>query len=95
MNTAEPGIDFRKPSPNSGFILIVVLWIVGLVAAVAVAFVLVVRSQSLSSANRVHLARAELAADGMARLAAYRLAAAAAPDAVYALNGAPDYLPVG
>jgi general secretion pathway protein K len=81
----------NRSQADSGFILIVVLWIVGLVAAVALAFTLVVRSQSLSSANRAHSVRAEMAADGLARLVAYRLAAAPAPADAYPLDSSVRY----
>lgn len=91
MHTTDPSIGCRTPSSDSGFILILVLWIAGLVAAVALAFTLVVRSQSLSSANRAHLARAELAADGLARLVAYRLAVAPAPAEAHALDSSVSY----
>jgi general secretion pathway protein K len=56
--------------------LISVLWIAGLLAAVAGAFAMAVQLHVKSEANLVGSMQAELAADGMVRLIAYRLASA-------------------
>ena len=61
--------------------LLPVLLIAGLLAAIAMAFTINVRTEILSRANSVHNARAERVADGLTRLAAWRLASGASQDA--------------
>jgi general secretion pathway protein K len=60
---------------DEGFVLVSVLWIAGLLAAVASTFALAVRLHVMSEANLAGSMEAELAADGLVRLIAYRLAA--------------------
>jgi general secretion pathway protein K len=60
---------------EDGFVLIAVIWIAGLLAVIATAFVLTVRSHTLVARNTVFNTKAEYAADGMARMLALKLAA--------------------
>jgi general secretion pathway protein K len=59
---------------NRGFILVAVLWLAGLIAALATGFMLTVRIEALTAANVNQNAQSEYIADGMARLTAWRLA---------------------
>ena len=52
-----------------GFVLISVIWISGLIAVLATAFAIVVRSNTLASSNNLYNTKAEALADGMARFA--------------------------
>ncbi|CAN5392150.1 hypothetical protein BH10PSE7_BH10PSE7_29610 [soil metagenome] len=56
-----------------GFVLISVIWIVGLLAVVATVFTLTVRAHIRSASNRTETVRLEAAADGVARLVAFAL----------------------
>lgn len=71
-------LQLDKTSCNetqSGFALIVVLWVAGLIAALMGGFAIKVRIDALASANALRSSQTEMAADGMARLTAWRLAA--------------------
>jgi general secretion pathway protein K len=59
---------------QKGFILVAVIWLAGMVAAMAAGFAIKVRIETLSAANLSANTQAELIADGMARLTAWRLA---------------------
>lgn len=65
----ESELDSEK-----GFVLVSVIWIAGLLAIVATAFVITVRSHTLAGSNVVFNTKAELVADGMTILTALRLA---------------------
>jgi general secretion pathway protein K len=60
---------------GEGFVLVAVIWLAGLIAAIAAGFAFTVRVDVLSSANIARGAEAEAVADGMARLTAFLLAA--------------------
>ncbi len=62
-----------------GFVLVAVIWLAGLIAAITTGFVVKVRVDALTASNIVRNTQAELIADGMARLAAWRLATVAQP----------------
>lgn len=62
-------------SRQSGFIIVAVIWLAGLIAALAANFAIKVRIDALSSAHALRNAQVEAIADGMARLTAWRLAA--------------------
>jgi type II secretory pathway component PulK len=62
-----------------GFVLVAVIWLAGLIAALTTGFVVKVRVDALTASNIVRNTQAELIADGMARLAAWRLATASQP----------------
>lgn len=72
---------------TGGFALIAVIWIAGLLAVTANSFGFSVRSHTLANANIMHNVRAEYIADGMADLAALRLANWRDGDPPYPLNG--------
>jgi general secretion pathway protein K len=59
---------------DRGFILVAVLWLAGLIAALATGFMLKVRIEALTTANVNQNAQSEYVADGMARLTGWRLA---------------------
>jgi hypothetical protein len=67
-------IPNRNPTPESGFILVSVIWIAGLLAVMAAAFTIGIRSYTLMGRNVIQGERAQAMADGMVRLAAYELA---------------------
>ncbi len=50
-----------------GFVLVSVIWIVGLIAVVATAFSITVRSHTLTIGNNLYNAKAEAISDGMVR----------------------------
>ena len=80
------------PDPQdteAGFVLVSVIWIAGLLAVVATAFAIVVRSHTLGGSNVVYSTRAESAADGMTLAAALRLATFAEGTGALKLNGEP------
>ena len=58
---------------NQGFVLIAVIWIVGLLAIISTAFILQVKSNTLLARNLIFNGKAEAMADGMAELLAFRL----------------------
>ena len=74
---------------DDGFVLISVIWIAGLLAVVATAFAITVRSHTLAGSNAVYNTRAESVADGMALVTALRLAAPAKVNAPLKPNGEP------
>ncbi len=70
-----------------GFVLISVIWIVGLLAVIATAFTISVRSHGLAGRNVVNNGRAEYIANGMAMLTALRLATSSDAQSTFKLNG--------
>ena len=52
---------------QEGFILVSVIWIVGLIAVMATAFAITVRSHTLTIGNTLYNAKAEAISDGMVR----------------------------
>ena len=79
--------DLHSDSKNAGFVLVSVIWIAGLLAVVATAFAITVRSHTLAGSNIIYNTRAESVADGMALVTALRLANPANPDMPLKLNG--------
>jgi general secretion pathway protein K len=79
--------DQAKDSSDSAFVLISAIWIAGLLAVIASAFAINLRVQILSGANVVQSAKAELIADGLVNLTAFRLAAENEPDPNLPRNG--------
>jgi type II secretory pathway component PulK len=71
MDTDE--LHGRSVKQDAGFVLIAVIWLAGLLAVVATAFIIAVRSNNLMSSNTAQGAQAELAADGLVRLTMARL----------------------
>ena len=76
---------------DEGFVLISVIWIAGLLAVVAMAFAITVRSQTLAGSNVIYNTRAESVADGMALVTALRLASPANVNEPPKLNGEPAH----
>lgn len=72
---------------DHGFVLISVIWIAGLLAVVATAFAITVRSHTLAGSNVIYNTRAESVADGMALVTALRLASPANVSELPKLNG--------
>jgi general secretion pathway protein K len=70
----ETRIPVTNSKGKSGFVLIAAIWLAGLIAALTASFAVKVRVDTLAASNLLHNGRAELIADGMARLAAWRLA---------------------
>ena len=91
METRQSSDELAQPrrGTDSGFVLISVIWIAGLLAVITTAFTLSVRSHILAGGNVISGERAEHIADGMARLAAYRLATEPAAGQDASVNGAP------
>jgi general secretion pathway protein K len=58
---------------DDGFVLVAVIWIAGLLAVIATAFVLNVRSHTLLARNTVFNTKAEFVADGMTKMMALKL----------------------
>lgn len=65
-------------SDKSGFALIAVIWLAGMIAALATGFAVKVKLDTILSRNLLQLTEAEYIADGLARLTAWRLARDAA-----------------
>ena len=63
----------RLQQDRQGFVLIAVIWIVGLLAIISTAFILQVKSNTLLAHNLIFNGKAEAMADGMAELLAFRL----------------------
>jgi len=79
--------NFTSDANENGFILVSVIWIAGLLAVVATAFAITIRSHTLAGSNIVHNAHAESVADGMTLLTAARLAASSNMTELPKLNG--------
>lgn len=73
--------------PPDGFALISVIWIAGLLAALAIVFVFVVRSQAMLNRVTIDDSLAETVADGLVVLTAFQLATSVDSSAAKALNG--------
>jgi general secretion pathway protein K len=56
-----------RTEDQQGFILVSVIWIVGLIAVMATAFAMTVRSHTLTIGNNLYNAKAEAISDGMVR----------------------------
>ncbi len=63
---------------NTGFVLVSVIWLTGLIAATASGFMIKVRVDDLTTANVNQNALSEQIADGMARLTAWKLSTSTA-----------------
>ena len=70
-----PSDTSPPPTSRDGFALVAVLWLAGLIAAIAAGFAVSVRLNVLTHAAALHGLELEAAADGLARLTAFRLAA--------------------
>ena len=83
--------ETNPDSKEAGFVLISVIWIAGLLAVVATAFAITVRSHTLAGSNVIYNTRAESVADGMALVTALRLAAPAKTIDPPKLNSDPSH----
>ena len=72
---------------EDGFVLVSVIWMAGLLAVVATAFAITVRSHTLSGSNIIYNTRAEYVADGMTVFTALQLANPANAGAYPKVNG--------
>jgi general secretion pathway protein K len=88
---AAAGEKSESPDKDSGFVLVSVIWIAGLLAVVATAFAITVRSHTLAGSNVIYNTRAESVADGAALATALRLAMPANAYEPLKLNGEPAY----
>jgi general secretion pathway protein K len=61
-------------SNTSGFALIAVIWLAGMIAALATGFAVRVKLDTILARNQLQLTEAEYIADGLTRLTAWRLA---------------------
>jgi general secretion pathway protein K len=68
------GLQPDSGAGEEGFVLVSVIWIAGLLAVVATAFAIAVRSHTLGGSNVVYNTKAEYIADGVTLLSAFRLA---------------------
>ena len=73
-NDRRPEVEVQR---RDGFALVAVLWLAGLIAAIAAGFAVSVRVNLLTHAAALHGQQLEAAADGLAHLTAFRLAAEA------------------
>lgn len=64
----------QSSTHESGFVLVSVIWIAGLLAVMATAFTIGIRSYTLAGRNVIQGERAQAIADGMVMLTAYKLA---------------------
>jgi general secretion pathway protein K len=71
--------DVTLEQRQHGFVLVAVIWLAGLIAAITTGFAVKVRIDAMTASNIVHNTQAELIADGMARLTAWRLATDTVP----------------
>ena len=68
-------LNIKQSSTHEpGFVLVSVIWIAGLLAVMATAFTIGIRSYTLAGRNVIQGERAQAIADGMVMLAAYKLA---------------------
>jgi general secretion pathway protein K len=92
IDSTQRNLNEAKPnSGDAGFALISVIWIAGLLAVVATAFAITVRSHTLAGSNIIYNTRAESVADGMALVTALRLAAPANTIDPSKLNSEPSH----
>ncbi len=70
----RPPFHHPDPSPQHGFVLVSVIWIAGLLAVMATAFTIGIRSYTLAGRNVIQGERAQAIADGMATYQALKLA---------------------
>ena len=73
---------------DQGFILVSVIWIVGLIAVMATAFAMIVRSHTMTVGNILYNSKAEAIADGMTRYSIIQLLKLNAGDD---MNGTPKF----
>ena len=66
--------DQKNAESQRGFVLVAVIWLAGLIAVMTTSFIAKVRIDALMAANVIQAEKAELMADGLARLTAWRLA---------------------
>jgi general secretion pathway protein K len=79
-----------KGDDERGFVLVAVIWMAGLLAVVATAFVLTARSHTMIARNTVTKIRAEYIADGMVKLTALQLVKDMKSGS-FKLNGVPHF----
>jgi general secretion pathway protein K len=84
---SQPAFDGKE----DGFVLVSVIWIAGLLAVIATAFAITVRSHTLGGSNNIYNTQAEYAADGMALFTALKLASPASPAPQLEPNGEPVF----
>src|SRR3954451_9301632 len=72
--SASSGEQPGETSRNSGFVLIAVLWLAGLISVMASVFAVSLRIHVLEESNALGNAQAMEKADGLVRLTSYRLA---------------------
>jgi general secretion pathway protein K len=68
------GHSAKSNASKDGFILVSVIWITGLLAVIASAFTIGIRSHTLAARNVIQGERAQAIADGMAMFSALKLA---------------------
>jgi general secretion pathway protein K len=90
-STLNHSFKTKPEDTDAGFVLVSVIWIAGLLAVVATAFAITVRSHTLAGSNVVYNTRAESVADGMALATALRLATPANVNETLKLNGGTTY----
>jgi general secretion pathway protein K len=84
------------PKSNEGFVLVSTIWIVGLLAVIASTFAIAVRLYVKGEANLIGSMEAELAADGLVRSIAYRIASASFAEArEIPVDGSPLHCELG
>ena len=90
-STQTNASETNPDSTDAGFVLVSVIWIAGLLAVVATAFAITVRSHTLAGSNVIYNTRAESVADGMALATALRLATPASANEPFKLNAKPTH----
>lgn len=90
-STQGNSLEAKSNEGNAGFVLVSVIWIAGLLAVVATAFAITVRSHTLAGSNVIYNTRAESVADGMALATALQLATIANVNELLKLNSATTY----
>ena len=73
LKTMDRSLPKNSHRDDEGFVLVAVIWIAGLLAVISTAFVLNVRSHTLSARNTVFNTKAEYVADGMTKMLALKL----------------------
>jgi general secretion pathway protein K len=72
---------------QEGFILVSVIWIVGLIAVMATAFAITVRSHTLTIGNNLYNAKAEAISDGIVRYMIVQMLRSSSANSVSIYNG--------
>ena len=84
----DRSVPLQKPETGrEGFALVAALWLSGLIAVMAASFAVSVRVNIISHTTALHSRQQEASADGLTRLAAFRLAAE--PSAISLEPGSP------